>query len=187
MAKTIPTLPGEIWKPYPNDTSYYVSDRGRVWSWKRGGKFLTSHLSEDGYALVGLTIGRRVKTRPIHQLVLETFIGARPIGKQACHADGDKNNNTPANLRWDTCANNNADKKRHGTWHDGPRNPRAKLTEAQVVEIRMRSKAGEQGRALAREFGVADSTVYDIIRRKNWRVLPERDTILAECRKAIGL
>lgn len=50
----------------------------------------------------------------------------------------------------------------------GERNPRARLTEEQVREIRRLRSAGATGRGLAAAFGVAPSTIWDIVYGKNW-------------------
>jgi hypothetical protein len=53
----------------------------------------------------------------------------------------------------------------------GEDRPAAKLTEAQVREIRRRHALGQHGSfvQLAREFGVVDETIRNIIRRKIWK------------------
>jgi hypothetical protein len=50
----------------------------------------------------------------------------------------------------------------------GELNPRAKLTLAQVDEIRARVAAGESKAAVARSLGVHETTVGDIALSKNW-------------------
>jgi hypothetical protein len=63
-----------------------------------------SHVTLDG------------RSRPVHQLVLEAFVGARPTPKhESRHLDGDSSNNRPGNLEWSTHAENNRDRVRHGT------------------------------------------------------------------------
>lgn|GEM_PF-1070752 len=44
-----------------------------------------------------------------------------------------------------------------------------KFTEAQILEIRSRADAGEKNIALAREFGVADSVICEIKKRRAYR------------------
>jgi hypothetical protein len=56
--------------------------------------------------------------------------------------------------------------------HRGTRHGMAKLTEAQVLEIRRRRDAGERLQAIADDFGVDMSLVSLIGLRKIWRHLP---------------
>ena len=62
------------------------------------------------------------KTYSIHSLVATHFIGPRPDGLVVCHNDGDCLNNHVSNLRYDTQANNNKDKLKHGTASIRPTN-----------------------------------------------------------------
>lgn len=48
----------------------------------------------------------------------------------------------------------------------------AKLTEADVVEMRARHAAGEQANSLSREFGVSPATGRELIKRITWRHVP---------------
>lgn len=60
--------------------------------------------------------------------------------------------------------------KRPGTGHTkGEAHVNAKLTEAQVIEIRARRAAGEKAKDLGREFGVSGTTISAIHRRRKWR------------------
>ena len=68
--------------------------------------------------------------------------------------------------------------------HGGERNPQARLTEAQVIEIRRRHVPGKGGggpgakrkpnsmRSLAEEFGVCYTTIKKIVSGKKWAVVP---------------
>lgn len=49
---------------------------------------------------------------------------------------------------------------------------RAKLTEANVLEIRRRYRTGESQSALAREFGLSSRNVCSIVRGESWKHLP---------------
>jgi hypothetical protein len=57
----------------------------------------------------------RYRMAKVHQLVMEAFVGHRPIGMEVCHNDGNNGNNRWTNLRYDTRAANERDKKKHGT------------------------------------------------------------------------
>jgi len=50
----------------------------------------------------------------------------------------------------------------------GERNPNARLTETDVRRIRSRAASGTPHKDIAREFGVAQSTVSKIVRRGLW-------------------
>lgn len=76
---------------------------------------LAPGVRKDGRLSVVLNREGRRRTRLIHQLVLEAFVGPRPNGMEGCHNDGICTNNVWTNLRWDTRAGNAADTKRHGT------------------------------------------------------------------------
>jgi hypothetical protein len=87
---------------------------------------LSVRLSKDGVA----------KHHYIHRLVLETFVGPRPKGMEACHKDDNPWNNRVDNLRWDTPKNNQADKIKHGTDARGEKSINSKLNWEQINEIR---------------------------------------------------
>jgi len=102
---------------------------------------------------------------------------------QVAHNDGDKNNSAASNVRWATAAENAHDKKVHGTIpcgesHHSKRMPHvvakgeghgmAKLTADDVLAIRASS---ERHVIIARQFGLSQTTVGEIIKRKTWRHL----------------
>jgi DNA-binding transcriptional regulator YiaG len=60
-----------------------------------------------------------------------------------------------------------ADRIRDGTTNKGERSNTAKLTSAQVLDIRTR--VGETQSKLAEEFGVSKRTISDTIRRRTWK------------------
>jgi hypothetical protein len=127
------------YRPIEGFPGYRVGSDGSVWTeWEQTAKSLFTctgrwrplkSSSSRGYPTVYLSKkGQRVKTRKVHHLVLESFIGPRPSGCEACHQDGNRFNNHAENLRWDSRKANHADKKAHGTSQIGERNPFAKLT-----------------------------------------------------------
>lgn len=121
-----PTI--ERWKPVKGyEGIYEASSHGRIRSVDRvvtysdgrvrrcRGKVLRTHLDRYGYEVVGLCNQGRQKTRTVHSLVAEAFIGARPEGMEVCHNDGSKTNNHLGNLRFDTQSENAFDRVKHGT------------------------------------------------------------------------
>lgn len=107
----------------------------------------------DGYLRV--KVGS--KLRLVHNLVLEAFLCDRPHGMQACHNNGIPDDNRLENLRWDSPKNNVGDRKRHGTYQNGIKNPNAKYTDEQILAV-YNSKLPFKERAL--KYGVSISTVY---------------------------
>lgn len=116
--------PSEEWRPIPGyEGAYEVSDLGRVRSLPRlvpagphGGKrpipggLLKPTIQHFGYAQVKLA----GKSRLVHWLVADAFLGGRPEGMQVCHSNGDPGDNRAINLRVDTVASNMSDTVRHG-------------------------------------------------------------------------
>lgn len=51
----------------------------------------------------------------------------------------------------------------------GEENVTARLTEAAVIEIRGGAARGRTTASLARQFGVAETTVHDVLHRRTWR------------------
>ena len=111
-----------MWKPVVGfEDRYEVSDSGEVRAidrpgirGNRGPKVLRQRTHEDGYKIVGLWRDYKKTLRKVHQLVLEAFIGPRPIGMISCHNNGVPHDNKIENLRWDTPSENMLDRTRHG-------------------------------------------------------------------------
>ena len=187
------------WRVVPGFSDYEVSSQGEVRRRTPGaggtkvGRALRAHICRrTGYRRMGLRApdgGKRMVS--VHRLVAMAFLGPSPstaatmgmLGSapacwtppspsaacQVAHADGDRENNLIANLRWATPKENARDKRLHGTWPAGRSNGRAKLTLAQVREIRAcgTDKYGSKA-ALAREYGVSDVLIGKIQRRELW-------------------
>jgi hypothetical protein len=120
----------EQWRPVVGHPNYEVSDQGRVRSIDRvvmraGSRrakpyavFRKGQLLRPGpsnYGHLSVVLGRG-KTRMVHTLVLEAFVGPRPKGMDACHGPGGTQDNRLENLRWGTRTNNILDGVDAGTW-----------------------------------------------------------------------
>jgi hypothetical protein len=82
----------EIWKKYPFNKNYSVSNYGKIRNDKKGTE-LKGWIKGSGYLInyVGL----------VHRMVLETFVGPFPNDKQFTnHIDGNKLNNRLDNLEY---------------------------------------------------------------------------------------
>lgn len=118
----------EIWRSVVGwEGLYEVSDLGRVRSTPRdvgsrwpayrrpaGGVILSGHRNTSGYLQVKLCRNGRAVTRLVHRLVLEAFVGRCPDGMEGCHGPSGIEDNSLANLRWDTRHENALDITRHG-------------------------------------------------------------------------
>lgn len=71
---------------------------GRVFNVQRE-RILKFREATDGSLRVSLSNGGEVTDFYVHHLVFQAFFGGFPAGAQIYHANGDKTNNTPENLR----------------------------------------------------------------------------------------
>lgn len=119
-------MSNEQWRPIPGyEGIYEVSSLGRVRSLPRvdaqGGRrrmrlHKPSRMDAWGHLGVKIRKGGKVKSRYVHQLVLEAFVGPRPIGMVACHWNDIPHDNRLENLRWASPGDNRTDLIRNG--HD---------------------------------------------------------------------
>lgn len=169
------TLTNVEWLEHPRFPGYWVSAAGQIRGVK--GSVLRPDTVKGGYQRVTLS-GKKKKL--VHTLVAEVFLGPIPAGHEVNHKDGVKSNNAVSNLEYTTPAQN----VRHALdvlgrqRARGSRNGAARLTEAQVEEIRSTFAAGGVTRtALGLRFGVDRSTVGRIISGERWTVAtPEKRT-----------
>lgn len=127
-----------------------------------------------GYQRIGVydkTLGKR-KHHQISRLVCEAFNGPPPTPRHhAAHLNGDNSDNRASNLAWKTPSENDADKDVHGTRPDqrGERNHFAKLTAAQVREIRALLVRGDKQAAIAALYDVGRNAIWEIAHGRNWK------------------
>jgi len=107
-----------------------------------------------------------------HRFSYELHNGPIPPDTDVCHSCDNPACVNPAHLWLGSRTDNMQDCSRKGRAksgiHIGADNVNAKLTEAQVREIRQRYTAGEIGPNLAREYGVSHQVIYAVIHRKTW-------------------
>lgn len=153
--------------PIPNYTDYKINAFGDVID--IDGKFLSKHLTYNGYHRVWLKRNNIKKRKRVHCLVLETFIGPRPKGKQCNHKDGNKLNNHVSNLEWVTPKENHRHARQMGLInHDD--NPafvkqkfKGKFKEGEVWLIKRLLKADiVLQKEIAKMFQVVNSCISKI-------------------------
>ena len=170
----------EIWKAIPGfEGGYEVSNLGRVRSidrviyadnrWGQSaprtypGKMLSpfTNKARGGYRYVNLRTAGGQKNCRVAVLVAAAFIGERPNGKQVAHRNGVATDDRPENLCYKTPLENTADKRVHGTHTSGETHSRARLTAAQVAEIRAQRRKTPQA-ILAARFSVSVGHINNI-------------------------
>lgn len=176
------SLEAEEWRPVVGYEGWYeVSSLGRVRRVAPGhgthvGRILKSSDDSHGYPHVILS-SKGYRSCKVHRLVAEAFLG--PAAKQEVnHKNGIKSDNRLSNLEWVTHCRNMEHASAIALWTPpglrGEQHGMAKLTEAQVREIRALGAAGCKkkdvtGRELARRFGVSVSTISVILTGKKWQ------------------
>lgn len=135
-------------------------------------EFLKAVPDKDGYLMVYLRDGVQDLRRFVHSLVGRLWVGSKPAGMVWRHLDCNQLNNWYTNLAFGTQQQNVHDSLRNGTFSVGEQHYRARLTVAQVREIKLRLATVSDWH-LAPEYGVHYTTIRDIRVGKTWKhVLP---------------
>lgn len=143
-----------------------VEKTDTCWLW-RGLKF------RSGYG----RIGRNGKSVHTHRVSWELHNGPIPDGLFVCHKCDVPLCVNPAHLFLGTPLDNMRDMYKKGRSrprrplngkHRGEGNPRAKLTQEKVAEIRRLLSAGQRPAVIAPAFGVAATTIYNIRAGETW-------------------
>lgn len=154
------------WRAVPTHAGYFVSEDGRILG-PRGRVLRPMRQPISGHLYI-LTYKRSPRKLFVHRAVLMAFAGMPAPGQEGRHLDGDPQNNTISNLAWGTRQENVNDKQRHGTQPCGERSGAAKLTEANVREIR--SIYGSASlRVLGARYGVSHTAIRRAAIGANWR------------------
>lgn len=159
----------EVWMPVPDyEGVYEASNLGCV---RRVGSTAALKAVDGGkgYLVVSLSKHGITSMLRLHRIILTSFCGLEPfVGAVAAHNDGNPSNCLLTNLRWATPAENQADRKRHGTHICGVDVFGAKLTDGRVRQIRELLSKGHRGTQIAKSFGVSVSTISLIKHKKIW-------------------
>lgn len=85
------------WRQCKSFPEYEVSDTGLV---RKGGTLRKLQYHAYGYTMVFITAKPKQLKLCVHRLVAEAFYGPGPAGYEVDHINGDKTDNSAANLRW---------------------------------------------------------------------------------------
>lgn len=151
---------------------YAVTACGKVISTKRGKvRILKACKDSKGYPGVLLYApGAKRKNAKVHRLVATAFL-ENPMDKpQVNHIDGDPSNNAVDNLEWATPVENVRHSIATGLRLDkGELSACAKLSSADVLEIRELKKVGVSHREMAALFGVTHGNINAIVGKRTWK------------------
>lgn len=166
-----------VYRDVPGFPGYRAGTDGSIWSCRRRGKITgnwkrlnPAPAGKVGFLKVNLCRNGVVVQKRVSHCVLETFVGPRPDGTEACHApDPAQSNNALANLRWDTHYQNIQDIVQMGNLALGERCGSSVLTNEKVLEIRrLRREEGTPIKELARLFGVGRQAIDNVLARRTW-------------------
>jgi len=172
--------PGVELKPVPEfNGKYHAGSDGHIYCFsdakvnaKRPKPFrLSESNNANDYPSVAVIYDGRRRTKSVHSLVCLAWNGTKPSPThEVRHLDGSRTNNVPRNLCWGTQAENEADKRRHGTAAIGSRHGIAKLNEEAVRILRVSIPHGLWNPVdAAKVFGVDPSVIRAVVAGKSWR------------------
>ncbi len=164
---------------------YKVSSKGRVRSVERyriyrpgecrlvTGRILKLNRNASGYPHVKLYTNGKHKTFTVHRLVITAF-GVNPLKNPSVnHIDGCKTNNEYENLEWVTHQENIIHAVDSGLkpLSQGENHRSSKLKVKDVLDIVLKASEGRKKTEIAREYGIARDSVYNILNGVTWRTV----------------
>lgn len=161
----------------PSVIGYSATQDGQIYSHHRFELFplkQTGHT--QGYRQVNLKTDKGFRTRMVHLLVLEAWVGPRPEGMVTNHKNGDKTDNRLENLEYVTQTENMKHSYATGL---SPKPPTrygeqlthlAKMTTEKVLALRAETDR-EPGylERLGLKYGISASTTSKILLRHTWK------------------
>lgn len=134
-------------------------------------KELKPQYDKDGYPKVHLYLNGKMYNKFVHRLMAEAWIPNPNNLPIVNHIDGIKSNCHVLNLEWCNQSHNELHAHRTGLKHGmkGESNPRHKLTDKQVLEIKAKYIPFKYSMyKLAREYNVSPTIICYVINNKTW-------------------
>lgn len=156
----------EDWRPFPRNPRYLVSSRGRILG--PAGKVLKPGRDSSGYFTYSLAFEEKAISIRGHVLVLETFTGPRPEGKNVVgnHKDQNRQNNEHSNLEWTTQKKNIQQSVKQGSHRSNRK--MSPILVRMIRNIWANSGGTITKTALAKKVGIPLSTLRAVINNPNY-------------------
>lgn len=154
-----------------NINDYKVFKDGRIFNNKTGYK-ISQRLTKDGYA--SFTAGTRLNRTRVrtHRVIAELFVDNPNNYDEVDHLDCNRMNPAASNLEWVTHEENIKRAYARGR-HDGriagEKNPKARLTEELVRQMRGEYGSGGRIKDIADKYGCPWSTVSNVVKGITWK------------------
>lgn len=155
---------GKVLFPYPGDTSVYAAVTGEVVQVRDDGEVQRLTLRWNAHRQsqrVCIPCGEKIKTRVLSRLIYESCRGPMPSHSMAVPIDGNVQNVSLDNLKI----------VRKRCENLGTRNPIAKLSSREVMEVRSLARS-KSANAIGKEYGLKQCSVQNIINNKSYQDCP---------------
>lgn len=163
------------WRDIPGYPGYKASDDGQIASFKKdpSGYILTQHEASNGYMRVAVrSEAHKGNCAGVHRFVAAAFIPNPNNLPEINHKNGNKKDNRVENLEWVTSSQNHKHAYKvlgKQSAAKGKRfNRKAKLSPTEVRIIRTSTLGISE---LAEYFGIDQSTVYNVRKRKTYKYI----------------
>ncbi len=155
------------WFSIPNFNNKYLININGIVLDNDKNKVVNPSINSYGYHRIMLYKKGIRKEYLLHRLMALTFIGSSNL--EVNHIDGNKLNNTLSNLEYVTARENCIHAYKNGLRKGlkGSSNPRAKVNENQVKEIREQQKI-KGDTQLSKELNISRSILKDIRNKNTW-------------------
>lgn len=152
--------------PIEGYPGYFTSEEGVVWSNRRGLQKLKQRIDVNGYWIVNLYCEGKRSTKRVHCLIAKGHVSGWSAGLEVNHKDGNKANNSAANLEWVTHSENCKHAFANGLRDAALPRP-GKLTYDDVLAIR-ECPSTTTHQDLATQYGVHKRTIARIRTQASW-------------------
>lgn len=164
----------ERWMPINGYPLYFVSNMGKVKSFKRKTPRFIKGAYLNGYRYLQI-FGDNGKSCRIflHRIVAMAFCPGYKEGLDVNHKDGNKTNSRVSNLEWVTRSENciHAEKMGLTNHRKGERHVKTHLRDVDVIAI-LKRKGEIPYSEISATYGISKSIIKDIYYNRTWKHIP---------------